>query len=166
MDDHELMRIDALCAHVEACGIGEILPYLTPEEFAHIEVSARKFFGRRRGAKAATSFPPLPTWVKSQPYEVQEYLNNIRKRYLVEVRAVAARGGGKAGASRIADIKKRYAAEMKRAYKELERERKRGIRRLPSPRSSGLSHDVPSDLPSFPTAAQIEADFDFWVACL
>lgn len=146
MEQHELDRLDGICAHIEEHGIGDLLPYLTLDELEHIDV---RFFQRRK--TPAQNFPPLPSWFKEQPENIKKYILHVRNQYLRQVNAVPR---SRRSAARIEEIKARYLKEMARIRKEFDKQITRD--RLA----------VPSDLPAFPTAAQLGAMFDAWVLCL
>jgi hypothetical protein len=167
--DHEQIRLDRLCAHVEEHGIGDLLLFLSFDEMAHIEArgSLRQFFSRNR--RGTSEFPEQPAWIKEADYDTKEYLWNQRQRALAQVAAIKRNKNMRARdkAAQIEAIKRRYIEEMANAHIELKKEEQR--RRRPpshSPPPARKSYDVPSDLPAFPTAAQLGAMFDFWVSCL
>lgn len=167
--DHELARLDALCAHIEKHGIGDLFPFLSLEEVAHIEArqSLRKYLRRNKPDQML----PIPDWVRQLDKMQRLYVYRVRKSYLNQVRA-APRGRGRQ--ARLNDIKQRYMKEMRSILKNLEKQeiRDEGFERVyasryrnAAPAASAIGGAL------FGTnmhkwMALFEADFDMWSACL
>jgi hypothetical protein len=168
--DFEKERLDALCAHVEELGIGELLPFLSVEEALHIEArqSLRKYLRRNR----PTELLPYPEWFKELDNTEKVYVARVRHGYLNQIRAVP-RGRGRE--ARLKDIKQRYLKELRSIMKNLEKQaiRTEGFERVYASRYRGGVAPAASAIGGamygtneHKWMALLEADFDMWVACL
>jgi hypothetical protein len=172
MDDHEEARLDAICAHIEEHGIGEVLSFLSFDEAERIEArgSLKKYLQRKRADfKDSRGDPreiiPTPAWVRGSDRESQRYVNHVRNGYIRQLKGLPKRG--KARLDRINDIKQRYLKEMRTIRKNLDRQAAGGYRNAAAaPAASAIGSKAFCDMDEETWLAHLGADFDYWVACL
>jgi hypothetical protein len=172
-------RLDRICAHVEEHGIADVIPFLTTEEFAHIEASGafRRFFQKKQAADPGgpdAKLPPMPH-VRGLGHKFsvgeQHQIHTVQRRYLAEMAPIVAarrRAGPRDAAkynNQLQHIREQYLLEMKHILREMAKAHSRR-----SIEKDKRKYAVPADLPPPPSynamAAAIEAQFDFWMACL
>ena len=179
--DFEKERLDALCAHVEEYGIGDLLPFLSIEEALHIEArqSLRKYLSSKKQQAQKyvkrndpAELLPYPEWFKELDNTEKVYVARVRHGYLNQIRAVP-RGRGRE--ARLKDIKQRYLKELRSIMKNLEKQaiRTEGFERVYASRYRGGVAPAASAIGGamygtneHKWMALLEADFDMWVACL
>jgi hypothetical protein len=175
--EEDQRRLEALCAHVETHGIGDLLPFLSVDETMFIEArgSVRKYFEKARGYTKRNDpreILPYPEWFKEVSAQERNYVIHIRNGYLNQVRALPRRG--KERAARLKDIKQRYLKELRSILKNIQKQaiRDEGFERVYASRYRGTAPTANAiggalfGTNEHKWMALLEADFDMWVECL